>query len=584
MCGIAGFSCGSLGEPPSPQQLDTVRRALRHRGPDASGTWRSNDGRAALVHTRLAIIDLTPSGAQPMHFSGGRYHMVFNGEIYNYLELRETLESHGHAFVGSSDTEVLLTLFALKGPSCLDDLDGMYAFAVYDSLEHTLFLARDPLGEKPLYYLSRPGFFAFSSEVRALVQAGLASTTPDPKGIAFLFRQGSVPPPYTHLRDVRSLEPAHWIRVNASAHIETRRRYWQIPFLSEQDGLHDREQAAERLHHVLLESVRRRARADVPIAAMLSGGVDSGAVCAFLMEAGVSDLRTFTVTLPGQATDEARLARATAEHLGTRHTEIPLMLDAQTQWVEEALAAMDVPSIDGPNTWLVSRAIAEAGLKVACSGLGGDELFFGYSNFQTVPKASRVCRLLGPLRHARCLTKRVARRLPAAGRVSRGVEALLAGGTVAALWFARRGLLSHAELRDVLESSIWSEAADVDPVERLEALGCPQGLSVERQVSFYELSAYMHDQLLRDTDTMSMAHSLEIRVPLIGRRVVETVASFSTEVLAGDEPKSLLRGLVAGRLPHSVLNGAKRGFGLNWQNILAGFPTLQPDRLPLGIS
>ena len=403
MCGIAGILQGPTSEAVSREQLGTLRSSLRHRGPDASGVWTSDDGRMGLAHTRLSIIDLSPTGAQPMHSMDGRYHLVFNGEIYNYIELRHELEASGHMFVGTSDTEVLLHLFVERGPECLEELDGMFAFGIYDSVERSLYCGRDALGEKPFYYTRQSGQFAFASETRALVRASLASSEPDLQGIAYLLRQGSIPPPFTHLRDVRFLEPAHWMRVDCDGRIDIHRRYWKIPFAPEREALRDRNEALILVRQSLKEAVSRRARADVPVAAFLSGGVDSAAVCAFLVEAGISDLQTFTVALPGQPLDESRRARLTALRLGTKHTEIPLELDTHSNWLEDALDAMDVPSTDGPNTWLVSRAVAQAGIKVACSGVGGDELFFGYPSFWVVPRAHKFSSVLGTVGSSTCI-------------------------------------------------------------------------------------------------------------------------------------------------------------------------------------
>ncbi len=453
MCGIAGILRGPTSDPVLREQLESLRTSLHHRGPDASGIWTSDDGRMGLAHTRLSIIDLSPTGAQPMHSNDGRYHLVFNGEIYNYIELRRQLEGSGHVFVGTSDTEVLLHLFIERGPECLNELDGMFAFGIYDLVEGSLYCARDALGEKPLYYTQQTGQFAFASETRALVQSSLASHEPCLEGIAYLMRQGSIPPPFTHLRDIRFLEPAHWVRVDRDGRIDIHRRYWKIPFVPEREALRDRHEALSLVRQTLSEAVRRRARADVPVAAFLSGGVDSAAVCAFLVEAGVSNLRTFTVTLPGQSLDESRQARLTAQHLGTHHTEVPVAVDARGDWLDNALDAMDVPSSDGPNTWLVSRAVAQAGVKVSCSGVGGDELFFGYPSFRLLPRIHKFARFLAPLGLMSASTRTMLGGATTVSKISRAIEGAAAGGSIAALWFAKRGLLSQADLRELLIES-----------------------------------------------------------------------------------------------------------------------------------
>jgi asparagine synthase (glutamine-hydrolysing) len=545
-----------------------MRRALAHRGPDDYGVWVSLDAKCGLAHTRLAIVDLSPTGAQPMSTDDDRYHITFNGEIYNYKELRRDLEARGHAFRGHSDTEVLLHLFAERGARCLDDLDGMFAFAIYDAIEHSLFCARDPMGEKPLYVVRTSSLFAFSSEVRALIAADVVSARPDLRGIGLFLRQGSIPPPFTHVEGVEFVAPGTYVHVTGDR-VE-RKRYYEIPFSAEADAIDDRNAAREILQVALETSVKRRLRSDVPVAAFLSGGLDSSTVAALMVRAGAADLRTFTITLPGRPNDESAEARAVADHLGTRHCEIPLELDDRHAWLDQALAAMDVPSIDGPNTWLVSRAVREAGLKVACSGLGGDELFFGYSSFNAVARAAGILRPMHSLRSMRSTTRRLMPYVPGVPRLSRAFDALLAGANVAALWFAKRGLYSERELRELVDDAIYSQAAHVDPIDRLERLGCRSNLKPKRQVSFYELSVYMHDQLLRDTDTMSMAHALEVRVPLIGRPVVDTVARLSTSALDGHVTKRLLREIAAPLLPVHTGAGPKQGFTLDWIDILRG--------------
>ena len=588
MCGIAGLvKLDGSGSQIETSTLERLRDSLKHRGPDGDGIWTSPDRRVGLVHTRLSIIDLSPTGAQPMSTPDGIYTIVFNGEIYNYEEIRQRLAKQGVAFRGRSDTEVLLQLYVELGSRCVDELYGMFAFAVWNARDRVLFCARDHLGEKPLYYVHTPDRFAFSSEVRALVRAGIVSGSPDIQGIGYLLSQGSIPPPYTHVEGVSFLDPGSWLELRLDIPYLGKRRYWSIPFKSEADAVQDPGLAAEMVHDALRTSVLRRLRADVPVGAFLSSGIDSSLVVALMKEQGSGDLRTFTVTLPGQQGDEADLARDTARRLGTNHHEIPLNLGSETHWLDQAIAAMDVPSVDGPNTWLVSRAVRATGAKVACSGLGGDELFYGYPTFTLIPRLARL-HLDRILRFAPSPLKRSLRLgIPPWPRWSRIAEAILAGASVAALWYAKRSLMSDREVRELLVQSA-SDARCWPHLRRLESLGCPDDIAIQRQVSFFELSVYMHDQLLRDTDQMSMAHGLEVRVPLIGRQVVETVAGLGHGALSGNQPKALLRRILAGYLPIEPFSKPKRGFTMNWENILAsksremssnGLALFRPDRV-----
>lgn len=569
MCGIGGaYSRQAEVERAA---CERMLSALRHRGPDGEGIWLSEHRRVALVHTRLAILDLSAAGAQPMHSRDGRFHLSYNGEIYNYKELREELLQTGAEFRGESDTEVLLHLLAKDGVRALNRLDGMFAFALYDAQENTLLLARDPLGEKPLYYADSSRLFCFASEANALTQTGWVGTDPSIVGIAHLLRQGSIPPPHTHLRDVKTLPPGHVLQVSAQG--VKLERYYDVAFSPDADTLTDPGAAREELKRALRLSVAQRLRADVPVGAFLSGGVDSAAVCALAAE-HAPELHTFTVTMPGQPGDEARAARDVARHLDLAHQEIPLDLNPGARWLERALSAMDVPSVDGVNTWLVSGAVRGAGMKVACSGLGGDELFWGYPSFRTVPRARRFTRFLGALAHSTSPSRRhaartLARSVPVPAPYGKAVDALLAGGGVAALWFAQRGLFSERETAELMAEAAWGAGRQVDPMSRLKQLLPSAVKDVRRQVSLLELQVYLQDQLLRDTDCMSMAHGLEVRVPLIGLPVVNVVRRLSASVLEGTRAKSLLVDAVQGLLPPEVFQRRKQGFTLPWSPVLA---------------
>jgi asparagine synthase (glutamine-hydrolysing) len=567
MCGIAGIVQLADCKDVDLSALQRMRDALRHRGPDDDGIWTSPNRRTGFAHTRLSIVDLTPTGAQPMSTPDGLFTIVFNGEIYNHEELRQRLANTGAAFRGRSDTEVLLRLYVELGSRCLDELDGMFAFAVWNEKERTLFCARDHLGEKPLYFAHTRECFAFASEVRALVKAGVVHGSPDLRGIGYLLSQGSIPPPYTHVEGINFLEPGSRLELRVETGVLEKRRYWFIPMAPEMEAIQDARLGTEIVHEALRQSVRSRLRADVPVGAFLSGGIDSSLVVALMREQGANDLRTFTVSLPGQKGDETHAARTTARLLGTDHHEIRLHFGTETEWLDQAIGDMDVPSVDGPNTWLVSRAVRATGAKVACSGLGGDELFYGYLTFTLIPRLARL-HLEELLPHIPSTVRlRLARLLPPVPRWSRLAEALLAGGSIAALWYAKRSLMSDREVGELLIESARSMHMH-EHTRRIENLACPEGLALQRQVSFYELSVYMHDQLLRDTDQMSMAHALEVRVPLIGKRVVETVAGLGHGALGGDQSKALLRRILAEYLPEDSFRGAKQGFALNWDALL----------------
>ncbi|HQR65790.1 MAG TPA: asparagine synthase (glutamine-hydrolyzing) [Thermoanaerobaculia bacterium] len=569
MCGIGGiFSRRELCDEGLTSRSNRMLADLKHRGPDGSGIWRSRDGRMRLVHSRLAIIDLTETGRQPMSTEDGRFTIVLNGEIYNYRELRSELAREGELFRGTSDTEVLLRLLAREGTACLARLDGMFAFAIHDAVERTVLLGRDPLGEKPLYVAESEDGFAFASEVRTLQDSGFGTMEPDWQGIGLFLRQGSIPAPWTHLRGIRLLPAGSWTRLHLDGGREETGVHWQLALNPESRAIRDRAEAVARIGDALRGSVRRRLRADVPVAAFLSGGVDSSSVVALMREAGGSDLRTFTISLPGSLADESREAEAVAATLGTVHTTVPLGHDQLDEWLDAAIDAMDVPSVDGPNTWLVSRAVARAGLKVVVSGLGGDELFYGYPSFRVVPRLAGLLRSIGRAGASRAAARRLAKWLPSSPRAGRLLDAVGAGGGLPATWLAKRGLFSAGGVRNLLRDDVADTALQADAIGRIEGLDVPSDLPDRRRVSFLELSVYLRDQLLRDSDVMSMAHGLELRVPLIGRHVVEAVAAVSDEVLAEGGSKALLREAVGPALPGIVGSWPKQGFTLDWQRLL----------------
>jgi asparagine synthase (glutamine-hydrolysing) len=566
MCGIAGiFAYAGAAPPVDNQELMRVREAMARRGPDGEGLWISPDRRAGLAHRRLAIIDLTPAGAQPMTLADGRYHITFNGEIYNYRELRRALETRGCRFRSDSDTEVLLHLYAERGPEMVHALRGMFAFAIYDSLERALFLARDPFGIKPLYYADDGATFRFASQVKALVRGGRVDTSPAPAGHVGFYLWGHVPDPHTLYKGVSALEAGTTLLVDQRGH-QTPHAYFSIrkEFASAQAAANELspQAAREKLHCAIRDSVRHHMVSDVPVGVFLSSGLDSTTITALAAEIGQGDLHTITLGFNeyrGTENDETPLASQVAHACGTSHL---------TQWVsrndfathmEEMLEAMDQPSIDGVNTYFVSRAAALSGMKVALSGVGGDELFGGYPSFRDLP------RMTGALSGMR--------RFPGIGRGFRQVSAPLLerftspkyaglleyGGTYGGAYLLRRGLYMPWELPDFLDGDLvrqgWEE---LQTLARLEETieGVKSGA---QKVSALELSWYMRNQLLRDADWAGMAHSLEIRVPLVDVQLFREVAPMTG---AGVISKRVMAQAPAKPLPAKVIGRRKTGFSI----------------------
>jgi asparagine synthase (glutamine-hydrolysing) len=413
MCAIVGLYAFNPSAPPADRaQLRTIRDHMTARGPDGHGEWFSEDGRVALGHRRLAIIDLSDRAAQPMVSANGQIIITFNGEIYNYRELRQELQAQGHVFRTSSDTEVLLHLYQAKGVAMLQNLRGMYAFALWDATKQALLLARDPFGIKPLYY-TPTGTFRFASQVKALLAGDHIDTAPEPAGHTGFFLWGSVPAPYTLYRGIRALPAGHYMWVSAQGATQPQPFCLISTILAHAAANPARGTQADALDAIgaaVRSSIAAHHVADVPLGMFLSSGIDSALITALSSAHGE---RPHTLTLAfaeyvGSANDESPLAEQLAVQLGTRHATVMVRKQDFAEQRQHILAAMDQPSIDGVNTWFVAQAAASQGIKVALSGLGGDELFASYPSFTDLPRIRNLARpfarwpLAGCRRTPRC--------------------------------------------------------------------------------------------------------------------------------------------------------------------------------------
>ena len=569
--------------------------AMQHRGPDDDG-FLLNDGRApglALGMRRLSIIDLK-TGHQPVWNETRDVAVILNGELYNYRELRERLVLSGHRFSTQSDTEILVHAWEEWGEDCLDELRGMFALALLDLRKRyatapLLFLARDPLGIKPLYYTQTNEGFAFASEVRALVAGGMAPKQLSQDALTSYFLFGSVSEPVTLLDGVFSLPPGHrmLLYVPERRRVPRARAWWdstQSPAAKDARTTRDFVSATKHLRPLLQDAVRAHLIADVPVGLFLSSGLDSSAIAALAARerAGIC---SFTLSFPGTAYDEAPLARAIAKHCGTQHREIPLKGDVVVSRLDEAVSALDQPSMDGINTYFVSWAAREAGLKVALSGIGGDELFGGYATFTDTPQIMRLIRMAwfvpAPLRKAVAplLTALIAgRSSPDAAR--KAIAAWLSPDALPHAYFFTRALFpAGAELSRLMEprfrpSSVAADGVTLEPtwVGWLErAADGARKLEGMGSVSWLEMRCYMASTLLRDTDAVSMARSLEVRVPLLDTPLVEFVGALPDAARRRDgTAKALLIEAIGDLLPQEILKQKKRTFTLPWEEWLRG--------------
>jgi asparagine synthase (glutamine-hydrolysing) len=489
---------------------------MRNRGPDGKGEWCSEDDRVALGHRRLAIIDLTDDGAQPMTSSCGRYVVSFNGEIYNHRALRAELQQAGVHFHTKSDTEVLLTMFSKYGEGMFARLRGMYAFAMWDKEERRMLLARDPFGIKPLYYADDGWSCRVASQVTALKAGRRISDDPEPAGQVGFLLFGSVPEPFTFWREIRSVPAGSYIWVDQLGAGPSKLHFY-LPDLFSVNHEDDRPTT---LAAAVEDSVQHHMVSDVPIGALLSAGIDSSVLVSTMIRCGASPVKTVTIGFEefrGTDVDEIPLAEQVAASCNTEHSTRLVTRDEFERDLPKILSAMDQPSIDGINTWFASKACAEIGLKVAISGLGGDEVAAGYPSFCELPKWQRRVRYADWIPGLGILLRAVlAPLLPAIGINIKAAGMVEYAGSLAGGYLLKRGLFMPWELSRIIGRDLAIEGLRrLDPIAGLENSGYRRPTEPEARVSVLEQCAYMRNQLLRDTDWASMAHSLEIRVPFV---------------------------------------------------------------------
>ncbi|HEV7503822.1 MAG TPA: asparagine synthase (glutamine-hydrolyzing) [Thermoanaerobaculia bacterium] len=552
MCGINGILRFSDGAPAIDRgELLRTRDAMAARGPDGAGAWTSSDGRVALASRRLAILDLSEAGAQPMASGDGRFHIVINGEIYNFGELRRALEAEGVRFRSHSDTEVVLALYAREGAAMLGRLRGMYGLAIWDDRDKSLLLARDPLGIKPLYFAVEGGCLRFASQVKALEAGGAVSREVDPAGVAGFLLWGSVPEPLTIRRAVRALPAGHFLTIrNGVPGKPCPYDFVTIPEMTPEQAVED--------------SVTAHLVSDVPVAVFLSAGLDSGLIAALARRHLPEPPATFTLrfdVLEGTWRDEGPAAAEVARVLGTRHIERRVgRADFAALW-PQALEAMDQPSIDGFNTFLVSRAAHEAGLKVVLSGLGGDEVFGSYPSFTDVPRLARTARRTARIPGLAAAWPALAH-LAAPGR-PKLAGLLRYGRTLPGAYFLRRGLFLPEELPAVMgRDAAAAGLAGYDPVaDGASALAAANGHAPDAWTAVHELETtrYMRNQLLRDADWASMASSVELRVPFVDAWLRRRLAAHAFEPARGLGKAELVR-RAAPELPAALFARPKAGF------------------------
>ncbi len=566
MCGINGI-LGLSDKKNAEQKVIAMNTAMKHRGPDDQGFFI--DKKIALGHRRLSIIDLSAAGHQPMHSFDGRYLIVYNGELYNFRELKFELQrvvsgskEQAYLFQTNTDTEVILASYIRWGAECLNRFNGMFAFAIWDSHTKELFIARDRLGIKPLYYYFTEGILAFSSEIRSLLASDLIKRKLDETSLIDYLRYQTVHAPNTMVKGVKMLMPGHYMK--GSFNKVTIHSYWNISeTISDESKGKSYKEVCSDVNTLLTKSVERRLIADVPFGAFLSGGIDSSAIVGLMSKVSTEKIKTFSVTFDESEFSEAKYAQLIAKKFNTDHHEIKLKPADFIEQLPNALKAMDHPSGDGPNTYIVSKATKEAGITMALSGLGGDELFAGYDVFKRSLDLNKKNWLNLFPSFARGIGGDILTTLKP-GVASEKISELLKQNKVN---FNSFYPLSRQVLMDnqILEIVNQKELPINKVFEIVKETNTSNLQSEISKVSIAEISTYMQNVLLGDADQMSMAHALEVRVPFIDYTLVEYVLGVPDKFKIPTSPKKLLVDALGDLLPSEIVNRPKMGFTFPWK-------------------
>ena len=559
MCGITGI-INFNNAPISENVLIGMRNSLSHRGPDDTGVYINKIKTVGLAHKRLSIIDPSSAGHQPMCNEDGTLWITYNGEIYNYPDLRNRLKNSGHIFKSNSDTETIVHAYEEWGIEVLlGKLRGMFTFAIYDTKSQRLIIARDRLGIKPIYYFHNNDTVIFASEIKAILKFNSVLKKIDFQSAGLFLLHGSIPAPKTIYKGISALEPGHFLAINRNG-LRKKRYYDPRKTFSDTSLLKiSEEDAVERVRSCLNETIKCHLISDVPVGAFLSGGIDSTAVAALMREAEHKPIKTVSIVFPDTPYDEAKYAKLAARRFETEHVEIEVNGKNMIEHLDKILGCMDQPTINGVNTYFVSWATAQAGLKVAMSGVGGDEIFGGYPSFTQIPKLYNFLRVLSWVpfgRKAACsIVKNYEKSV-----MAKLYSMLSSAPSIPDIYLNYRGVFTQEQIKKLLRPDIAREALeDIEPCSFLP--DCSKTNSKFNQVSLLEITSYMRNQLLRDTDVFSMAHSLEVRVPFVDHILVELLAKISVKYKTNKgTPKMLLIKALNKKLPEEIIFRPKMGF------------------------
>lgn len=557
MCGISGIIYFKHPYPNTQSIVTKMTNAMAHRGPNAEGIFVKDN--VGLGHRRLSIIDLSTGANQPFSDASGRYHLVFNGEMYNYEAVKAELGNVN--WRTTSDTEVLVEAWAKWGIKCVDKFKGMFSFAVWDELDKSLYIVRDRLGVKPLYFFKSDDFLIFASEVRSILASGIVPGRVNEDTLYDYLSFQSFQSPNTIIENIHQLEAGHYLLIKGNS-VEDK-TYWSITRPSVQYDYCNSEEIKKNIYNFLQRAVEQRLVSDVPIGAFLSGGIDSSAVVALMSKISSKAPATFNVSFDEKDYDESQFAEIIARKYNTDHHQISLMPTAMLDELTNALNAMDTPSGDGINTYVVSKAVKRAGITVALSGIGGDELFAGYPFFERYYR-------LNQKRSIWNATYPVRRLASSFMNDSSKWKQILQTKTseISEIYPVLRQVVSPGNIKNIFKYS-----ANADPIVGLKQMLAHQGKEIAdfpllSQVSIADLLGYTQNTLLKDTDQMSMGVALEVREPFFDHEMIEYVLGIPDELKFPAYPKKLLVESLGDLLPSEIVHRKKQGFVMPWAHWL----------------
>jgi asparagine synthase (glutamine-hydrolysing) len=563
MCGINGIFQKNIFFDAQPV-VQKMNKSLAHRGPDADGVFKDNN--IVLGHRRLSIIDVAEHSNQPFFSYHSKYVIVFNGEIYNYKEIKKLLVEY--PFKTGSDTEVILAAYEKWGKDCVNHFNGMFAFAIWELEKQELFIARDRLGIKPLYYHKSENSFVFSSEIRAMLSTDLVPRKINVSALSDYIRYQTVHAPSTIIDGVQMLLPGYYII--ASNKEFSIHQYWDAAkSYNKEIQKCSYTEIKKQVKELLTDSVKLRLIADVPFGAFLSGGIDSSAIVALMSQISSSPVKTFNISFDESNFSEAKYAKQIAEKFQTHHTEIKLSPSDFLNYLPSALSAMDHPSGDGPNTYVVSKVTKEAGITMALSGLGGDEVFAGYDVFNRSLWLNNKNWIASTPKFLKNLASSFYSNIKPSIAAEKLKELLdLDNFNLENTYPLFRKIYSENIIETLLQYNYLHQNAVSQIIDKYIQQEDKNNLQLPflSKVSLAEINTYMQNVLLRDTDQMSMAHALEVRVPFLDYRMVEMVLGVPDNFKISNTPKKLLVDSMGDLLPSEIVNRPKMGFTFPWQN------------------